>query len=148
MVRLIRAKKSRQSELKMRGLYVLPGELKSLRETHLRDAVYLDNRGRRISIPGELRNVYTGLAEADYLMQHGRNKEEKFRGGKLKKQFIEMEQDLLKTMTGPLKRISCPSPEARVKIKEEIRRKVFNNNSSSKFDKAKLTYKELLENSK
>ena len=145
MVRLTRAKKSRQSELKQRGLYVLSGELKSLRETHLRDAVYLDKRGRRMSIPGELRNVYTGLAEADYMIQHGKTKEQRFRGGMLKRQFIEMEQDLLKTMGGPLKRISCPNPEARAKVKEEIRRGVFNR---TKFDKAKRTFKELLENSK
>ncbi len=145
MVRLTRAKKSRQAEVKQRGLHVLQGELRSLRETQLRDAVYLDKRGRRIFIPGELRNVYKGLAQADYLIQHSMSKEQKFRGGKLKKQFVEMEQDLLKTMAGPHKRISCPSPEARAKIKEEIRRDVFN---QTKFDKAKRTYKELLENSR
>ena len=144
MVRLTaRTEKARKRELRERKLYIKPGGLRILRETHLRDAYFMD-KGRRVYCPGELRGVYTGLAEANYYTQHG-NKEQKMRAIKLRKQFEDMEQDLLRTMAD--KRAACPSPDTLKKMKEEIKEEVFRSKKpQTPFDKAKMRFKGVLEN--
>jgi hypothetical protein len=100
-------------------------------------------KGKRVYCPGELRNIYKGLAEADYSAKHGTN-EQKMRAITLRKQFEDMEQGLLRTMVD--KRVSCPNPVALEKLKEEIRKEVFDRRKQpSILERAKNRLKESLE---
>ena len=143
MVKLYsRMSKTRGKELRDRKLFVKPGGLRILRETHLRDAYFME-KGKRVYCPGELRNIYKGLAEADYSTRYGTN-EQKMRAIKLRKQLEDMEQGLLRTMVD--KRVSCPGPGTLNKMKEEIREGVFERRKQpTVFEKAKMRLKESLE---
>ncbi len=137
-----RTSKTRGTEIRKRKLFIKPSGLKILRETHLRDAYFME-KDRRVYCPGELRNIYKGLAEADYSARHGTN-EQKTRAIKLRKQLEDMEQGILKTMAD--KRVSCPGPETLSKMKEEIREGVFKGKKQpSIFEKAKMRFKGSLE---
>jgi hypothetical protein len=100
-------------------------------------------KGKRVYCPGELRNIYKGLAEADYSARYGTN-EQKTRAIELRKQLEDMEQGLLRTMVD--KRVSCPSPGTLNKMKEEVRKEVFDRRTQpSILERAKNRLKESLE---
>jgi len=137
-----RTSKTRGKEVRDRKLFIKPGGLRILRETHLRDAYFME-KGKRVYCPGELRNIYKGLAETDYSARHGTN-EQKTRAINLRKQLEDMEQGLLRTMAD--KRVSCPGPETLSKMKEEIREGVFEGRKQPTiFEKAKMRFKGSLE---
>jgi len=101
-------------------------------------------KGKRVYCPGELRNIYKGLAETDYSARYGTN-EQKMRAINLRKQLEDMEQGLLRAMSD--KRVSCPGPETLKKMKEEVRKEVFDKKKQpSILERAKNRLKESLEN--
>lgn len=136
-----RKEKGRIREIKNRRLLIKPHGLKILRETQLRDAFFLDHKGRRVYCPGELRSVYTGLAEANYLINHGTT-QQKMRAIKLRKQFEEMERSIRYSMGQ--KRISCPSDKVLKEIKEQVAKEVDKKHvkiKPDKFESAKQRFK-------
>jgi len=138
---------ARIREILKRKLSMPAGGLRSLRETQLRDALFRDKRGQRIFIPGEIRTLIKGMAEADYYIEYG-SVQQKKRAIQLRKQYEEMYMDIGSTMHGRSARIAPISKEELKELRAVVRSEVLAEHEPKKKTRPQLGFKRFLEEQK
>jgi len=141
MVRLT-SKSPKMRRKEARKYFVLPGELKTARETQLKDAAYVDSRGRRVISEGELSAVVRGIEENKFYAVHGTPEEKK---KALKR--IPLYEDILRDLLFSAKKHGIKiNGEAVSRKREEIRAELEKKlKKPSPYEQAKMRLKKALE---
>jgi len=141
MVRITsRSQKMRKKEV--RKYFVLPGELRTVRETQLKDAAYVDSRGRRVISEGELSAVIRGIEEDKFYASHG-TMEQKARAVKR----VPVHEDILRGLVlsarkHGIKLTDTDIARKREEIKSNLERQL---KPPSKYEQAKRKFKEAID---